>query len=483
MQTESKTRLALCILAVAVALGLLADALLRDTRWGINVSLWIVCLIGGLFIAKEGGGATLRIGSVILIIPMVVFGFCFAWRDSTTLQALDLGAIVVAAALVITRQTARLWAPSLARITGSVLNLAGHCLAGFVHLIARDIDWSSQRSSVVAASARQMAVGILIAVPLLVVFTALFVRADATFARLFDNLLHVSFTTHLIPVGLGTWLAGSYLRGVLAPSESGRSQPRLATELGATELNVALGLINILFATFVAVQTQYLFGSARTVEITPGLTFSSYARRGFFELVTVALMVLPVLLAGDALHTSQRSKRFFRIQSLFLVGFVFCIMASAMHRMRLYQIEYGLTELRWYTVAFMLWLALLFLMFCGTVLRGAPGLFSVGAVASGFVGIFILHTVNPDQWIAEANFENARAGRKFDPKYFQNLSADALPTVMANVLLLPEEERKAFIEQRQNRLASYTNLRSWNYARAKAKRALAIVSTTPAQPR
>src|SRR5678815_1516459 len=105
MQTESKTRLALCILAVSLTMGLLADVLLHGARLGINVSLWLTSPIIGLFIAKQGGGAILRIGSVVLMIPMLVFGYCFAWRDSTTLQALDLGAIIVASALIITRQT------------------------------------------------------------------------------------------------------------------------------------------------------------------------------------------------------------------------------------------------------------------------------------------------------------------------------------------------------------------------------------------
>jgi hypothetical protein len=475
MQHENKTRLALCILGVALAMGLLADGLLRGAQWGINVSLWIVCLICGLFIAKEGGGATLRIGSLILLIPMVAFGFCFAWRDSTTLQALDLGAIVVAAALVITRQTAPMWAPSVARMTGSVFNLMGHCLAGFVHLIARDIDWTSQRNSVVAANARQTAVGVLMAIPLLIIFTILFVRADATFERLLTGVLEINVATHLVPIALGTWLAGSYLRGVLSPSESRQKHFVITTQLGATELNVALGLINILFAAFVLVQMQYLFGNAHTVEITPGLTFSSYARRGFFELVTVALMVLPILLAADALHTSQRSKRAFRIQSLVLVALVFCIMASAVHRMRLYQIEYGLTELRWYTVAFMIWLALLFLIFCFTALRGAPGLFSVAAIASAFAGIFILHTVNPDRWIAEANIANARAGRRFDPTYFNFLSADAVPTVARNLEALAPTEREAYVERQKTRLTAYTSIRSWNYSRAKANSVLEAI--------
>src|ERR1051325_12196025 len=187
MQTEPKTKLALSILVVAVILGLLADGLLRGVTWGVNVTIWIGILIAGLFAAKRAGNGTLEFGSAILIAPMLIFGVCFLWRDSTMLQGLDLGAIILAAALVVTRQSAPLWMPSLSRVIGSGFNLAAHCFAGFVHLISRDIDWSQQRSSVVAANARSALAGVFIAFPLLVVFTVLFVRADAAFEKLFQD--------------------------------------------------------------------------------------------------------------------------------------------------------------------------------------------------------------------------------------------------------------------------------------------------------
>ena len=40
------------------------------------------------------------------------------------------------------------------------------------------------------------------------------------------------------------------------------------------------------------VQLRYLFGGAALVHVTAGLTYAQYARRGFFELVTVAALLL-----------------------------------------------------------------------------------------------------------------------------------------------------------------------------------------------
>ncbi|HUS34491.1 MAG TPA: DUF4173 domain-containing protein [Verrucomicrobiae bacterium] len=470
MQTEPKTKLALLILAVAVVMGFLADGLLREVAWGINLTIWIGLLIGGLAIAKRVGGGILEAGSALLIAPILIFGVCFSWRDSSMLRGLDLGAIILAAALVITRQTSAFWAPSISRVVGSVFNLVAHCFAGFVHLISRDIDWTQQRSSVVAANARSAAAGVMIAIPILLVFTLLFVRADAAFENLLTQILHINIARHLVPVALGTWLAGSYLRGVLVPSTAQNHAPlKSGLELGATEINVALALVNVLFAAFVAVQLQYLFGSARMVETTPGLTYATYARRGFFELVIVALLVLPILLGADSVHAADRNKRAFRIQSLVLVGLVLCVMASAMHRMRLYQYAYGLTELRFYVVAFMIYLAVVFALFCLTVLRGWGGLFPMGTVGVGFAAILVLHVANPDQWIAKTNIRNAVAGRAADLPYLTTLSGDAVPTLLRNPQVIPTQD---VISRYELRSRDHDDWRAWNYGRHSAERAI-----------
>jgi hypothetical protein len=286
------------------------------------------------------------------------------------------------------------------------------------------------------------------------------------------GLLNIHIGEHISATFLGTWIAGSYLRAALLtePSSASMAEPKI--KLGALELNVALALLNILFFTFVAVQTQYLFGNAATVETTPGLTYSSYARRGFFELVAVALLVLPILLGADRRHAPEKSKRPLRLQSLILVALVGCVIVSAMHRMRLYQNEYGLTELRWYTMAFMIWLAFLFALFCVTVLRDRRPVFVAGILASGFTMILIIHALNPDQRIAASQFANAKAGRRFDPEYFRKLSADAVPIVTANAHLLPAHDREVYLEEKRAQLTKASDFRSWNYSRHAARNAL-----------
>ena len=109
--------------------------------------------------------------------------------------------------------------------------------------------------------------------------------------------------------------------------------------------------------------------------------------------------------------------------------------------MRLYQAEYGLSEQRLYPTAFMGWLAVVFVWFCLTVLRGHRERFAFGAMVAGFLLVATLHVINPDALIARTNLARARAGHIFDARYAARLSADAVPELVAGLPDLNPQDR------------------------------------------
>jgi hypothetical protein len=268
---------------------------------------------------------------------------------------------------------------------------------------------------------------------------------------------------------------------VVAAETTATAQAAQGFALGAVEVGVVLGLLNVLFACFVAVQFRYFFGGAARVMSITELTYSEYARRGFFELTWVAGLVLPLLLGAHALlrKNSPAAARIFRPLAGAQVGLLFVIMASAIARMRLYQSAYGLTELRLYTTAFMLWLGLVFIWFAWTVLvQSARQRFACGALVAAFVTVGLLHLVNPDAYIVRANAAHARAGRFFDADYAASLSADAVPALISALPSLKQDERcrveRAFSENWiPNANALDEDWRAWNFARWRARRAVA----------
>jgi len=221
-------------------------------------------------------------------------------------------------------------------------------------------------------------------------------------------------------------------------------RPRFLS-LGLIEVSMVLGALNVLFLAFVMVQFRYFFGGATMVEATLGLTYAEYARRGFFELVGVTALALPLLLGLHALLPRHRDGAAVRGAYRWLAGALLVLLAvvvlSAVRRMHLYQLQYGLTELRLYTTAFMLWIVAMLGFFAATVLRERPRGCAFGTLASGWGLVAALDVANPDALIVRTNVARLRQGRGLDARYLQQLSADAAPTLRAALptLGLPEQ--------------------------------------------
>jgi hypothetical protein len=316
------------------------------------------------------------------------------------------------------------------------------------------------------------------AVPPLLVLTALLTSADPVFERVLHNALFVGIEPmleHLAFAAVIAWLVSGYLRAYLVSDDVVMNRARIPQpSLAPSEITVALSLLNVLFIIFLAVQVRYLFGGAGLVEVTPGLSYAEYARRGFFELVAAAALVVPVLLVADwgAARDEVRSRRALRATSTLLVLLLVGVLASAAYRMRLYQDAYGLTEDRLYGSVFMVWLTGVLAWLAITVLRGHRRGFVFGAVVGGLACVAALHVLNPHALIARVNISRAAAGAEVDGAYLRTLSADAVPTLVARLPVLPPTERCQVAGMLDKRWSGERpgGWRTWNRADARARR-------------
>lgn len=430
-------RFAVAIAATALLLGILGDALLTPAPWGLGAALWAATIVASVLSLAAWG----RRGGPRAFLPVglaLPFAFGLVWRDSVVLKTLDVFAILTALALpFLARAAESLRRGTLVHAVRAALTAVALTLTDSLPLLFDDIQWGTARQGGWTRHAAAAGRGVLIAAPMLTLFGGLLVAADAAFATLMGNwasVLSEDMTRHLAVSMLGAWAAGGYLRGTLQREqvlEPGIARPT-GFSLGITEVGTVLGLVNTLFLAFVVVQFRYFFGGEERVLASTTLTYAEYARRGFFELATVSALVLPALLGLHWLLRVERPahERLFRALAGIQLILLAVIMASALQRMRLYQREYGLTELRVYTTAFMAWLGVVFLWFAATVLRGQRERFFFGALVAGFIAAAALHVLNPDGLIARVNTDRAVAGHRFDAAYTSGLSADAVPALM-----------------------------------------------------
>jgi hypothetical protein len=238
-----------------------------------------------------------------------------------------------------------------------------------------------------------------------------------------------------------------------------------APRVGATEIGIVLGALDLLFLTFVLVQARYLFGGSALVEARAHLTYAQYARHGFFELVVVSVLVLPVLLAANVLVRS----RVVRLLSALLVVLELVVALSALQRLRVYEREYGLTELRIYAIGVVAWLVVVFAWSCATVLRGELRRFAIGVVLSGFAATAALNVISPDALIARTNLTRPHV----DVVYLAHLSDDAVPTLVDRLPTVRDPVVRRELAQRLlARSVDGQSLLSWNAARSRSRSVL-----------
>ena len=477
------------ILAVATLLGVLGDLLLRGTPWCVNLPLWIgtACAAGWLMIAEPAEGRVRIAGWPLL--TALFFSLCFAWRDSEFLLVWNGIAILCALSLpALKLHGVRL---QVGRITDYAMGLAAsglNAVAGPT-LLPRE-EFNTNQISRHGPRARAATLGVVLAIPVLFVFGGLLMSADPGFERLVRTLIDWDFETiasHIALVGFLAWTSSGVLRPlaigrnpVLALGDTMLGKAPQRPHLGIVELGIPLGTLGLIFLVFTGLQARYLFGGDAVILQTAGLTYAEYARGGFFELVVVAALLLPVLLGAEWLLDQRTPKHLtrFRVLAGMLLVLIALIVLSAILRMRLYMDTYGLTGDRFYAMAFMLWIGVVLILFGATVLRGMRDRFAFGAIVTGFVTLAILNVVNPDAVIARTNLTRAEAGAEFDVDHIKELSADAVPELVSRApVLLSGEQCEVFWKAIDGTVGAASDWRTRNLSRSKARRAVSTTST------
>ncbi|MGH7546928.1 MAG: DUF4153 domain-containing protein [Gemmatimonadales bacterium] len=479
-----RTKLGLDILGAAAVLGIASDALLRATPWGLNAFLCTAGLVSAVAWMVRRRRAPVSADAPWLAVTALLLGSNFVARDSGTLRAFDtIGLGLTCSIAYLSLHGIGLRGRKVRDYVRAGIATAASACAGTFPLVGRDVTWSELPSGGALRRARAVGVGGLIAFPLLFIFGALFASADPVFGNVITGVMDVDFAAlglHAFWIAFWTALAAGYLWGGFLHN---RSRPGALAgrglSLSIVPVGTALGLLDLLFLVFVVVQLRYFFGGAELIRDTTGLTYAEYARRGFFELVTASALALPTLLGANwALrHEAREHRRTFRQLAGLLLVLLAVVIASALGRMWLYVEEFGLSEIRLYSTAFMAYLAGVFAWFGWTVLRGRQRQFAFGALVQGFAVLAGLHLLNPDAFIVRTNLARPPNHRPFDAAYAASLSADAVPDLLA---ALPRLDTKEQCRAASKLLARWTrgaagvddDWRNWNLARARARRAV-----------
>ncbi len=200
------------------------------------------------------------------------------------------------------------------------------------------------------AKRREVWLGILILIPLLLVSLALLGSADLVFSnamkRLWGEILR--FPLRWVFELVGAWVIATVLFSAL----SGFAHPWKASETVRKEHRTDIKTVSVVLVPLIAVYV--LFVASQIYQLVlffskaeAYIGYARFAREGFFALVCAAGLNLAVVLAFQHfLAREQRELRLWKVCSRLFTALTFAVSVCSMIRVCEYIGEYGMTRLR-----------------------------------------------------------------------------------------------------------------------------------------
>ena len=327
-----------------------------------------------------------------------------------------------------------------------------------------------------AKNFKSIIAGLFLAVPLTLVVGALLMSADDGVKKIM-NL----FSSNVMSEGVWSWLGylllavpvSFYIFGMLYRNAVRDEIVELDSEQCAQSMKdfriignivyyTAVTPIIILYVIFFFSQAGY-FLSAFKGTLPEAFSYSEYARKGFFELCIIAVINLAVIIFMNltAKKSGNEKTTALKVYTSVLSVSTLILIATAMSKMIMYIMEYGLTALRVYTTWFMLLCAYIFVLIL--VKQFKPNLRLAKCISTGCVILFALLCFSrPESLITKYNIEMYNAGylSELDVSAIKEMSDDALLTAVNEGVIDAESAKSASSYCHDNETVNQLNLSS-----------------------
>ena len=297
------------ILISALLVAWILDTLFWRQSFGISFPIFVgMLLIVGFALAFSELKPAAR-PSLWILVPIVVLAFVPAIRLEPITRFMAVSMTLVCLMIMAhTFRGGRWLSYSFSDYAAMPFRLLAGMITGAPQVYKQGVKDQDQGSDFLKPLHSLLPVikGLLLALPLLLIFSVLLASADAIFAhRLRDFFQHFNleklfeylFRGFYILV-LGYVLTGIYLYALTKSQDErliGLEKPVAQPFIGWIEACVVLASVNLLFIMFVIIQFQYFFGGGGNIHID-GLTYAQYARPwvcgapygGFFQSVALS---------------------------------------------------------------------------------------------------------------------------------------------------------------------------------------------------
>lgn len=471
----TRAHIPVLVLMAALTLGWATDLLFYGQSLGISMPVFVLLLLVAFLILGRIARVRAVRPNLWLLLPIFFFAAMVAVRDNATLTLLNVAAVLVLLGLLAFFYAAdhveQLGLVGYPAVLGVVLK---HVLTAQAPTVAAVGRTARQRGRMrmVAPLLR----GMLVAAPVLLLFTILLASADTIFADYVGRVFRFEVLRDLPELlwRLALILTAAWLiAGGLFFALSRQAQPvrddaqpalpgtlRREFSLGFVEAVIVLSLVDVLFLAFAWVQFVYLF-SGEALRTLGYLEYREYVRGGFGQLLAVAVLTMALILGLRAIawKETRGEARVLNVLCTIMIGLALVLLVSAFLRMLVWESVqfYVNTPLRIYVRWFIIWLGLTFGWLFYT-LWSRPRRFAIGGFLAALGFLVTLNAVNPDADVAAYNL--ARQD-ELSTRFLWVLSDDAVPVLVAGLDHSTAAVQVGLREHLGERLAQMESDKSW----------------------
>lgn len=434
---ETKTKDGLYCVIFSLLLGVAFDRLIIDKSFGISYPIFIGLSIG-FFLWSIRDRA--RIGKTFgwfLLIPITLLALSFTIHTREIFYFFNfllVPILMITSSILIANPSVRWDKTSFIAeiIRKSIVNVFKNITKPF-RILSSSINIG--KTIKLEEGKKQILIGVLISLPLLLILIILLSSADMVFGYYFANFIEVinninteEFLPHTIVTLIVSFYLFAYAWGF--KSEEKPLDNRVVAPViswGIVTVTTVLVALNLLYLIFTVIQFSYLYGGDN-IALPAYLTYAEYARKGFFELAAVTFINFIIVLSCLK-YIKKDNKSLLKIVHLLLtvlIIFTLNMLFSANFKLNLYEAAFGYTYLRVSVHLFMLLLFILCLVVAaGIWYRKIPIVKSIIVIT--LIAYTIINYLNIDGFIARKNLAHYNATGNIDVFYLTTLSYEAVP--------------------------------------------------------
>lgn len=458
---QIRARQSLLVAVNCLLIAIMGNFLFYHQTLGINLGIYTTLLVVvgvALLIAFE---AALYWKHLIFGLPAAVFAILLAVRSAEVLALMNF--VLAVGSLFVFIRFGRMKMFLGGGLVYPIMAVIESAMTGWIEgpmmVLSHGVGYFNHLHLNSAEMVRTKAVlrGLLLALPILIIFGLLLGSADVVFGDLLEDTFgwlspDMDLVVQIILIAFLMWVNLSMLRLLIfGPPFLGHdvADPKVnVARLGMIETSILLGSVNLLFLVFVILQARYLFGGDSNISVQ-GYTYAEYARRGFYEMLAVSIMTTGLIgILEWTTHRQPNEEKLFRLLTTVLIVLTGVILVAAWRRLALYEDAYGYTQLRFASAVFMGWLGvLLAVLLADVLLHRRLVVFFVGALVCMFGYVGTLNVLNMDRFIARHNVERFDETGKIDMIYLMSLSDDAIPAIVPLIDApdLEDEDRQTLL--------------------------------------